>query len=127
MSYATGHNAAFIVKNKINIGSIIKVIRSGDVIPKITEVIKQSSEPKLPETWIKYKWNSTKVDFELINKEDNTRVKFKTMLYFFKTLGVDGLAEGNLKKIMKAGYKSTKDILYKGRRWKRSMDFKRWH
>lgn len=111
LSYATGHNAAFIVKNKINIGSIIKVIRSGDVIPKITEVIKQSSEPKLPETWIKYKWNSTKVDFELINKEDNTRVKFKTMLYFFKTLGVDGLAEGNLKKIMKAGYKSTKDIL----------------
>lgn len=111
LSFATGHNASFIVKNKINIGSIIKVIRSGDVIPKITKVIKPSSEPKLPPHWIKYKWNETNVDFELINKEDNSKVKFKNILYFFKTIGVDGLAEGNLKKIMKAGYKTVKEIL----------------
>lgn len=111
LSFATGHNAAFIVKNKINIGSIIKVIRSGDVIPKITKVIKQSTEPKLPPHDIKYKWNATKIDFELINKDDNSKVKFKNILYFFKTIGVDGLAEGNLKKIMNAGYNTVKDIL----------------
>ena len=111
LSFATGHNAAFIVKNNINIGSIIKVIRSGDVIPKITKIIKQSTEPKLPPDEIKYKWNATKIDFELINKDDNSKVKFKNILYFFKTIGVDGLAEGNLKKIMNAGYNTVKEIL----------------
>lgn len=36
---ATGYNAKFIVDNKISIGSIIEVERSGDVIPKIIKVI----------------------------------------------------------------------------------------
>jgi NAD-dependent DNA ligase len=33
ITYATGKNASFIEKNKIGIGAIIELIRSGDVIP----------------------------------------------------------------------------------------------
>ena len=36
---ATGYNAAFILKNKITEGTIVEVCRSGDVVPKILNVI----------------------------------------------------------------------------------------
>ena len=39
---ATGNNADFIEKNKIGIGSVVKIIKSGEIIPKIVEVIKIS-------------------------------------------------------------------------------------
>ena len=32
ITYATGFNAAFIEKNKINVGAVVEIVRSGDVI-----------------------------------------------------------------------------------------------
>ena len=57
----------YIVDNNINSGSIIKIAKSGGVIPFIVEVIEQSKTPGLPKD-IKYKWNKTKVDI-VIDKE----------------------------------------------------------
>lgn len=59
---ATGFNANFIVKNKIGIGSIIKIQRSGDVIPHIIAILKvaDNNEPLMPD--ISYKWNKTNID-----------------------------------------------------------------
>ena len=48
IEYCTAHNAGFVRDNKIGIGSVVLMIRSGDVIPKIERVIKSSEEPKLP-------------------------------------------------------------------------------
>ena len=39
IEYATGFNGSFIEQNKIGIGSVIQIIRSGDVIPHIMKVI----------------------------------------------------------------------------------------
>ena len=39
ITYATGKNASFIEKNKIGIGAIIELVRSGDVIPDIKKVV----------------------------------------------------------------------------------------
>ena len=55
IEYCTGHNAAFIYKNKIGLGSIVSMIKSGDVIPKIQKVIKCSDKPKMPD--VKCVWN----------------------------------------------------------------------
>ena len=35
IEYATGFNANFIESNKIGVGSVVTIIRSGDVIPHI--------------------------------------------------------------------------------------------
>ena len=35
INYATGFNAKFIQDNKIGLGAVIKIIRSGDVIQKL--------------------------------------------------------------------------------------------
>ena len=50
IQYATAHNAKFVVKNVLGPGAIIKIIRSGDVIPKIIEVMEPAAygEPMMP-------------------------------------------------------------------------------
>ena len=46
IQYATAHNAKYIKDNKIGVGSVIQVVRSGDVIPKVHKVIKKASKAK---------------------------------------------------------------------------------
>ncbi len=46
IQYVTGNNAKFIFENKIGPGAVVQIIRSGDVIPKITNVLKPADEPK---------------------------------------------------------------------------------
>ena len=45
---ATAYNADFILKNKIGIGAIVEIIRSGDVIPTIQKVISPAPQAKMP-------------------------------------------------------------------------------
>ena len=109
ITYATAHNAKFIVDNKIGIGSVIQVVRSGDVIPKVLKVVKPSTTLKMPDFPVK--WNKTKVDLILEDSENDETVRDKTTLAFFKTINVDGMKEGNVKKIVGGGYDTISKIL----------------
>lgn len=109
IQYATGFNAKFIESNKIGIGAIIQIIRSGDVIPFIQTVIQPAENAKMPTE--EYHWTDTGVDIVLNNIDDNDDVKEKIITAFFTTLKVDGLSSGNVKRFMKAGYKSISSIL----------------
>ena len=102
IEYATGFNGSFIQDNKIGIGALIELIRSGDVIPYIRKVITPSSQPKMPS--IPYKWNDTHVDIMLENIEDDQTVREKNITGFFRGIGVVGLSSGNIAKMIKAGY-----------------------
>jgi len=109
IEFATGFNAAFIYSNKIGIGAIVEIIRSGDVIPHIQNVVVKASEAKMPdETYI---WNDSKIDVILINKELDETVKEKNITGFFKGIGVEGLSSGNISRIIKAGFDSIPKIL----------------
>lgn len=112
VTFATAYNAKFIVDNKIGPGSIVKIIRSGDVIPKIEEVVKSSKngKPQLPDEY-EYDWNDTEVDFVLTNEEDNDIVKIRLITYFFKTIGVKYLSEGIVTKLVENEYDSIESIL----------------
>ena len=109
IQYATGFNAKFIESNKIGIGAIIQIIRSGDVIPFIQSVVQPAENAKMPTE--EYHWTDTGVDIVLNNIDDNDDVKEKIITAFFTTLKVDGLSSGNVKRFMKAGYKSISSIL----------------
>jgi len=54
IEYATAFNAAFVEDNKIGIGALVKLVRSGDVIPHIMEVIEPAQKAKMPD--VEYKW-----------------------------------------------------------------------
>ena len=111
IQYATLHNAEFVIKNKIGLGAVVQILRSGDVIPKVEKVVKPAKTIKMPASNYKYKWNSTKKDLVLVDAGDNDIVKLKIMDDFFNKMDVVGLGRGNIQRIMNAGYKTIPKIL----------------
>jgi len=109
IEYATGFNGKFIEDNKIGIGAVIQLIRSGDVIPYIKSITIPATKAKMPD--VPYKWTSTHVDIMLENIEDDITVREKNITAFFTELEVDGLSGGNVKRIMTAGYDTIPKIL----------------
>lgn len=109
IEFATGFNGAFIYDNKIGVGSLVELIRSGDVIPHIRKVIMQSEEAKMPH--VPYKWNDTHVDIMLEDLETDETVREKLITNFFKTIGVEGLSGGNISRIIQAGYDTIPKII----------------
>ena len=85
INYATAHNAKYVVDNVLGPGAVIKLIRSGDVIPYIMEVLKPAAnnKPKMPS--IPYKWNDTKVDLIVkdIHGASKDNIMIKKMVHFF--------------------------------------------
>ena len=110
IEFATGFNGAFIKDNKIGIGAIIELIRSGDVIPYIKEVTVPAEEAKMPS--VPFKWNDTHVDVMLENIEDDPTVKEKNITMFFRGIGVEGLSSGNISRLIKAGFNSVPEIIH---------------
>jgi len=110
IEYATGFNGAFIKDNKIGIGAVIEIIRSGDVIPYIRKVVVAADEPKMPN--VPYKWNDTHVDIMLEDIKGDETVKEKNITGFFRGIGVEGLSSGNVSRIINAGYDSVGKILH---------------
>lgn len=106
IEFASGFNAKFIIENHIGLGTIIQVIRSGDVIPHILNVQPSSIPPKLPS--IPYLWNETKTDF--IVKERNG-IQKEEILYFFNGLSVDSFGPKTVQKVYEKGYQSIPKIL----------------
>ena len=109
IEYATGFNAAFIQTNKIGIGAIIKLVRSGDVIPHILNVTTPALEPKMPD--IQYIWNATNVDIIIENIDEDETVRLKIISGFFKGIEVDGLGSGNISRIIEAGFNTIPKII----------------
>ena len=110
IEYATGFNGAFIESNKIGIGSIIQIIRSGDVIPHIRSVTVPAEVAKMPT--VPYHWNETHVDIVLDDVAGDDTVREKNVTDFFKTIEVDGLSGGNVKRIIAAGFDTVPKILH---------------
>jgi DNA ligase (NAD+) len=109
IEYATGFNAKFISDQKIGVGALVRLTRSGDVIPHIIAVIQPAAEAQMPQ--VPYKWNATRVDILLENIADDLTVREKNIAYFFMHLGVDGLGIGNVKKIIAAGFETVPKII----------------
>jgi NAD-dependent DNA ligase len=110
IEYATGFNAGFIETNKIGVGAVIQLIRSGDVIPHIKNVIVPAENAKMPN--VPYKWNDTRVDIILENLEDDSDVLTKNITGFFRGIEVDGLSAGNVARIVSAGFNSVPKIIH---------------
>jgi DNA ligase (NAD+) len=106
---ATGFNGAFIESNKIGVGAVIQIIRSGDVIPYIRSVITPAEQPLMPT--VNYVWNDSHVDIMLENKNDDENVRNRNIIGFFKGIEVDKLGDKNVIKIIDAGFDTIPKIL----------------
>ncbi len=109
--YTTGFNLKYIIDNNIGIGTEIKIIKSGDVIPYIYEIIKHSKEPHMPPKELKWHWNETRVDAIVDDMENNEDVRLQKIIAFFKVMKIDGVGDGVVNKFVNAGYEEIKTIL----------------
>ena len=106
---ATGFNADYIVKNIIGIGSKITIIRSGDVIPYIKNVITPSTNGKPLMPLVPYKWKGK--DIILENNAKNREQDIKIYSYFMKTLNIKGIGEGIITKLYDNSYDTLQKII----------------
>jgi NAD-dependent DNA ligase/DNA polymerase/3'-5' exonuclease PolX len=109
IEYSTGFNGAFIESNKIGVGAVIQIIRSGDVIPHIKSVTTPAEHAKMPD--VEYHWTDTHVDIILDDVGEDVGVREKEITAFFTGLSVDGLSSGNVKRIVTAGFDSVPKII----------------
>jgi NAD-dependent DNA ligase len=110
----TGVNAKFIVDNNIGPGAEVKIIRSGDVIPNVAEVLQTYNETDLPDKKkYNYEWNKSHTDFILVQEEDeiNDEMMKKKILFFLETLGIKGISSVYIDKLFDLGYKTIESYL----------------
>lgn len=99
ITYATAHNAKYVFDNKIGPGAIIKITRSGDVIPYIVKVVRSISNPQMPSKAIgNWSWNKSGVDIVLIKFTDEQLIKI--LAYFTKSLGIKNIDEATFKTLV---------------------------
>jgi NAD-dependent DNA ligase len=110
IEYATAFNANFVETKKIGVGTIVQLIRSGDVIPHILDVIEPTTA--MFPTGVEYIWNESHVDIIVKKKEENPLVKKRHLIHFFKGLKVDGLGEKTIEKLFEKGFTTISSILF---------------
>lgn len=113
ITYATAFNAKYIIDNNIGPGTKVKILKSGDVIPYIQEILSKSDsgKPKMPS--FEYEWNETEVDIIAINldEENMSKLIVKKLSYFFSTLDIKFMGEGTIEKFVENGYDDLWKIL----------------
>ncbi len=108
----TGHNAKYIIDNKIGVDSIIEITRSNDVIPYIVNVIKESDDFMLPSN---YSWDKNNVNICINTSnndiKDNDDMEIKNISTFFQKIGVKFVSEQTIRKLYENGLTSILDII----------------
>ena len=108
ITFVTVHNELYRRNNGIDVGAVVEIIRSGDVIPKVHNVITPVEIKPPPQ---QYNVELKGVDYVLTNPNDDMTVRLKMIHAFFVNIGVVGLGRGNVQRIMNAGFTSVQDIL----------------
>lgn len=110
LTYATGFHAKFIHNNKIGPGAIITIIRSGDVIPYVMQIVKPSKISGLP-TEYDYTWDKNKVNIILDDADDNEIVIIQRLTKFARDIGIENLSEGYISRLVDEGYDTIQAII----------------
>jgi NAD-dependent DNA ligase len=106
IKYTTGFNAKYINDNNIGPGSVLKLTRSGDVIPFIIEIVTQT-QAQFPEA--SYKWNSTGVD--IYTEENENIMCIKLISSFFSSLKIKYVSEATVSKMYEHGFNNILKIV----------------
>ena len=103
------YNAKYIKENKLGKDSTIEIVRSGDVIPKVKEIIKSSFDINIdfPK---KYIWNMTQVNIKVADL-NNREVIVSQLEYFFKTIKIEFCKKSTINKLYDMNCRRIEDIL----------------
>lgn len=111
VSRATLHNAGFMDRNQITVGSTIAVRKAGKIIPKVTGVISGEGKPDFPqhcpscENETRLVAGGTKDDMlELVcDNVDCPAQNISSLCHYLATFGVLGLGESRVSQLVEGG------------------------
>lgn len=110
VSRATLHNAGFMERNQITIGSKIAVRKAGKIIPKVIRVITGKGKPNFPKACpscaqqTELQTGGTDEMLELVcSNADCPAQNISSLCYFLGTLGVLGLGESRVTQLFESG------------------------
>jgi NAD-dependent DNA ligase len=111
---ATGLNAKRCINEwKIAPGCSVRVTASGGVIPRIVEVLEDAfsigETPLEPPKERGWKWEGCNI--VLLDPDNDPEVKLKRLVKFFTVVGIPGIREGMLTRMISGGLDNLQDIL----------------
>ena len=113
VSNVTLYNAKYILESGINIGTEVKIKRSGMVIPKIVSVTNPTPAilpTHCPVCGNPVEWDETETHLCCVNVECPA-VLVKRVYMFFETIGADSFGRGMIDIFIEAGYDDINKIL----------------
>lgn len=120
MENPTGYNARFIRENAIAPGAVVKVTRSGGVIPKILETVTPAPKEAIDEMFENLKvcpycgspvtWNDSGAELVCTNKDCKGK-RLAEIVFFYNTVGVDKMGPEMISKIFNAGFDTLRKML----------------
>lgn len=102
IEYCTGHNARTIATGRLGPQAVIRIRRSGDVIPTLDAIITPAeswSAPGVPWEWAGCETDATHIR----TKGESVPQTVSQLLHFAKTLEIPGLGPGSCKTLVDAG------------------------
>lgn len=109
VSNVTGNNARFVRDNSIGEGAVLKIVRSGMVIPKIIEVVEKGVFVEPTIEGVEVGWNEAGIELVTLTETDDQKIKKNAA--FFEILEAENFGEGVIIQLWNAGYKTLKEIL----------------
>lgn len=109
----SGYNCGYIENNKISIGAVVEIIRSGEVIPKIVSIVEPSKEPIII-PYLCPECNNTLIRVNDMLKCSNVKCKqrvVKNILQQIKNNKIKLFGKKTIEKIVDSGYDTYEDIL----------------
>jgi len=122
ISNVTGYNAKYVFDNNIAKGSVIKIVRSGDVIPKHIETLNYKKENvfelagelvECPSCGKPVRWDETLTELVCTNPMCNEK-RINKLVHFFTIMKVEDFGAPSIRKFYEAGYTSVFKILNMG-------------
>lgn len=116
VTFISGQNARFILRNKIGPGAVIGVTRRGDVIPYVESIITSAEEASMPSEveYGKMVYSKSGVDLLLVDIENNPIIQKNVIVSVFSMqfgLEVDGLREASAEKLVANGLVTPTSII----------------
>lgn len=103
----TGHNAAYIRDNRIGPGAILRIVKSGGVIPYVEQVVKQAKKPQMPDE--SYVWDATETN--VLAVDDSHEQSSRALLHSITVIGLDNFGSAQADALVSEGYETIGDVL----------------